>query len=284
MVLFIIGFLCVLIILILLGKRLQPNFIKKENRIQSEENNEKTENYEFENIKDHFQVLRNNWKADLKQIENAIQELCSIRDEKNKILFDQKNKSNEIKLNMEKHIQLYRQSKNDSLKEKYSKLSLENESIQNKIKEIEANLFEKNDIIKNYIEKKEQLKNNLENLKLQEKETILNVNSLKKIQEIETKLDSFGENEYNKSIERLKEYNSKVVSLAKANIQLNKNENKDFDEELLMSGREKKYNEEFNLNLKMEELWSENQNEKLPVKSNKNDLCSQKKDVEKLFS
>ena len=287
MLIFIFGFICAIIVLVIIGGIVEKNNkTKKDNEanIINEKNLNENESTEFEDIKNQFKMLRKNWMSDLKDMERAIEELIAIRNEKSNILFNFKNKSKELQSKMENSIQLYKKSRDESLKDNYSKFALENDNVQDSIKEIEIDLKEQNTIIDNYLEKRDQLKENIENLKYQEKETLLNVNSLKRIQEIESKLNSYDSGEYLKNLDKVMEYNSKIKATKKVSMNLNKNEDKILSEELLLSGAKKKFKDDFNVNLKMEELWIENNSEKLTNSSNKVENSCNKKMVDNLFS
>ncbi len=208
-------------------------------------------------------------------MESAIHELSLIRDEKAKNLTNLTSRSQELQLILAELIQTYKSTKDESLKQEYSKLANERDSLQKRIEDIHVNLAEQNELIDNYNEKKEQIQANLTNLKEHEKETLLNINSFKKIQEIEKNLSTISENNYNKTLEKVQEYNAKIKATAKISIQLNQKSNQTLDDELMLSGADNKYNNEFKQNLKMEEMWNINKEKKIDTDKNRvNDLFS----------
>ncbi|WP_186647516.1 hypothetical protein [Fluviispira vulneris] len=211
----------------------------------------------------------------MKLMESAIHELSLIRDEKAKNLTNLTSRSQELQLILAELIQTYKSTKDESLKQEYSKLANERDSLQKRIEDIHVNLAEQNELIDNYNEKKEQIQANLTNLKEHEKETLLNINSFKKIQEIEKNLSTISENNYNKTLEKVQEYNAKIKATAKISIQLNQKSNQTLDDELMLSGADNKYNNEFKQNLKMEEMWNINKEKKIDTDKNRvNDLFS----------
>ncbi len=242
-----------------------------------------TSSPDFEVIKSQFANTRKNWGNDLKQIENAIQGLCTLRNEKSKSLQNSIKKLTSIQLNMDQCIQLYKKNNEEILKEKYSKLSFEKEDIEENIKTLENSILEQNIIIKNYEEKLLQSQQKLSALIREEEDAIADYIALNKINELNTKLNFSKEDEYLKNLNKVKEYNSKIKSMANISLDLQSHDCEILNQELLTAGKVEIKNSEFNQNLKMEDLWPSDNN-----KSNDKDTGIKNKrvtetDIDKLF-
>lgn len=242
-----------------------------------------TSSPDFEVIKSQFANTRKNWENDLNQIEKAIQGLCTLRNEKLKSLQNSIKKLSNIQLNMDQCIQLYKKNNEEILKEKYSKLSFEKEDIEENIKTLENSILEQNIIIKNYEEKLLQSQQKLSALIREEEDAIADYIALNKINELNTKLNFSKEDEYLKNLNKVKEYNSKIKSMANISLDLQSHDCEILNQELLTAGKVEIKNSEFNQNLKMEDLWPSDNN-----KSNDKDTGIKIKrvtetDIDKLF-
>ncbi|APJ02834.1 hypothetical protein [Silvanigrella aquatica] len=275
MLIFIVGFFCAFLLLGVIGIFYQNNDQEKKESKEGEVHKKNEANpdlpiqnkksvCEYDQIQSKFAIIRADWTKDLTEIKNALNELSQLCDEKNKIVKNLKDNLNQVYLNMEESIHEYKKTKAEIYQEKYTNLAIEKDKIIAKIHDIESDLSEQNNLICSYYEKKDQLQKNLEHLKYQEQETILNIKSLKKIEYLEAKIAAANE----QKIECLDFANDSSHKI-KASLNSIQTQEQSLEDELLQYGLNKKYKENFNMNVKMEELWEENKSSDVENSQNK---------------
>jgi chromosome segregation ATPase len=208
-----------------------------------------------EAIRNQFRKTREDWTKDYNEMKAAIAQLVQIRDNK----IDEVQKLNtlveELEVKMSGAINLYKQTQDETLREEYSKLAYTKEEAGSKIATLEKEIQEQNIIIENYKTRLNGLKQDIDNLKKEEAETIADIVSSKKINELNDKLQGLSQNHQAKNLEVIRDARKQVKSEAKLGAEISGLEKTSLDQKLMASGKVSKYLDVFDESVKLDKIF-----------------------------
>jgi phage shock protein A len=196
-------------------------------------------------IRAQFRKTREDWTREYSEMRNAVAQLQTLRDERFKELTEHQKQYAEISQKMDGAITLYRQSKDETCRTRYAALAEQRDQVSGEISAIQNSLTEQDVALEQYKEKLRTFQDRIEALKKEEAETVADIVSSRKINELNNKLAGLSTDTQTKNLEAIREARSLAVSTAKLSATLSSTGTEDIDKKLLSAGATSKHMSEF---------------------------------------
>jgi chromosome segregation ATPase len=208
-----------------------------------------------EAVRNQFRKTREDWTKDYNEMKSSVAQLVQIRDDKLGEIKKLHSLIEELDLKMHGAINLYKESQNEALKEEYGKLAYTKEEAVTKIKAVADEVAEQEQAITTFKNRLSSLKNDIENLKKEEAETIADIVSSKKVNELNSKMQGLSKNHQDKNLEAIRVARKQIKSEAKLGSELSGLDKSDLDQKLIMSGKASKHFDAFEEAVKFDKIF-----------------------------
>jgi phage shock protein A len=215
-----------------------------------------------ETIRNQFRKTREDWTKDYDEMRSSIAQLIQIRDDKLAEIKKLHGLVEELDLKMNGAINLYKQTANEALKEEYGKLAYTKEEAISKIGAITGEVTEQEQVIGTFKNRLMTLKTDIENLKKEEAETIADIVSSKKVNELNAKLQGLSKNYQTKNLEAVRDARKQLKSEAKLSSELSGLDKTDMDQKLMVSGKVSKHFDAFDKAVTFDKMFVETEKPK----------------------
>jgi len=194
-------------------------------------------------IRNQFRKTREDWGKDYTEMRDAVAQLCQIRDDKMDELKSLTHVSQDMGDKMQGAIAEYKKSQNEVIKEMYVKYASNKEEAENKIKQLQDEIVDQEKEITIHKTKLQALKTDIENLKKEEAETVADIVSSKKMNELNNKLGLKEEDVQSKNLDAIREARKQIKSSAKLNAEMAglNSPTADLESKLISSGKATKF-------------------------------------------
>jgi len=208
-----------------------------------------------EAIRNQFRKTREDWSKDYTEMKSAIAQLMQLRDTKVDEAKRLQTLVGEVETKMHGAITLYKQSQDEAMREEYSKLAYVKEESEAKILALSTEVGEQNTLIDNYKSRLNGLKQDLDNLKKEEAETIADIVSSKKINELNDKLQGLSHNYQTKNLEAIRDARKQIKSVAKLGSEISGLDKTNLDQKLIATGKVSKHLSAFDDAVKLDKIF-----------------------------
>ena len=208
-------------------------------------------------IKNQFRKTREDWNKDYNEMLSAVSQLVQIKDGKLDEIRRLSQLITELQTKMEGAIALYKQNPDERLKEEYSKLAYTKEEAEDKIRNLTEEIKEQTTVIDTYKARLSNLKEDIENLKKEEAETIADIVSSRKIKDLNSKLSTMSQNYQSKNLETIRETRKILKSEAKLGSEISGIDKSSLDQKLIGMGKISKHLDTFDKAVKLDTIFME---------------------------
>ena len=198
-----------------------------------------------EAIRNQYRKTREDWAKDYNDMKSSIAQLIQIKDDKLQEIKKLQGLIEELDLKMNGAINLYKQTQDERLKEEYGKLAYTKEEAFSKIESITNEVNEQEKVIATFKNRLTALQTDIENLKKEEAETIADIVSSKKVNELNSKLQGLSRNYQTKNLDAIRDARKQLKSEAKLSSELSGFEKSEMDQKLIASGKVSKHFDAF---------------------------------------
>lgn len=210
-----------------------------------------------EAIKNQFRKTREDWTKDYNDMKSSVAQLIQINEDKLAEIKKLQNLDEELDLKMQGAINLYKKTQQESLKEEYGKLAYTKEETLSKIESIKAEVLEQDKVIATFKNRLSTLQQDIENLKKEEAETIADIVSSKKVNELNSKLQGLSKNYQTKNLDTIRDARKQLKSEAKLGSELSGLEKTEMDQKLIASGKVSKHFDAFDKAVTLDRIFLE---------------------------
>ena len=210
-----------------------------------------------ESIKSQFRKTRDDAIRDFDAMKEAVGQLITIREDKAQLLQNFSKASKDYAAKMAGAIDLYKKHQDEKYKLAYGKFAEEHEKAEARIDELEAEIHEQDKLIDGYKLKLQELKDNIDNLKNEEAETVADIVSSRKITELNAKLQGLSSDTQSQNIQAIREARKQLKAGAKlSNELLGSGDKLELETKLLSAGVASKHSDVFDQLVKLDNVFS----------------------------
>jgi phage shock protein A len=210
-----------------------------------------------EAIRNQFRKTREDWTKDYNDMKSSIAQLIQIRDDKLLEIKKLQGLTEELDLKMQGAINIYKQNQDEQLKEEYGKLAYTKEEAISKIEAITTEVGEQEKVIMTFKNRLTTLQADIEKLKKEEAETIADIVSSKKVNELNSKLQGLSHNYQTKNLDAIRDARKQLKSEAKLSSELSGFEKTEMDQKLIASGKVAKHFDAFDKAVTLDRIFVE---------------------------
>lgn len=207
-------------------------------------------------IRNQFRKTREDSIRDYNQMRDAVAELCKIRDSKVVEMNELTNSSKQADSMMLGAIESFKKTSDERYKEAYARFAADKEKFESRLDELETEVAQQDKMIESYKGRLMSLQKDIEDLKKEEAETVADIVSSRKINELNDKLQGLSQDAQSKNLEAIREARNKAKSVAKLSNELSGTDQKEFEKKILASGKASKHLAAFEEAVKFDKVFA----------------------------
>lgn len=219
-------------------------------------------------IRNQFRKTREDKIKTYNELHSAVADLCAIRNQKSDEIENLELKVKQLETSMNGTIVDFKRTQDEKFRELYSELSIEKEKAESRSDELSVEIEKQSFEIERYSENLKNLKSEIDGLQQEEAETVADIVSNQKMQELNARLSGLSLDSQSKNIQAIREARLKSKATAQLSSEIS-GANKDaLRKKVLASGKNASHLKSFDQAVALDKVFVETSKlEKLPEPS-----------------
>ncbi len=205
-------------------------------------------------IRNQFRKTQEDSIRDYNEMKSAVAELLTIRNSRAHDIEVMHKESDLLQSKMNGAIELYKKTQDEALRAKYGELAEKRTALETKIDEFEVEVTKQKSLIEQYKSKLGKLQSSIEDLKREEAETVADIISSRKINELNSKLQGLSTDTQTKNLEAIRQARLTAKAQAQLSGDLSGDKVEVLDAKLLTAGATSKHLDAFDNAVKLDKL------------------------------